>query len=101
MNHSSAKRYNSVIPPYMLNRIIEHGSEPQRRCARQTLVHVNTLMAQPYAKPQKIVTAKAGQVERDIYDAKNTTRLPGNPCVRKVSQVTAMCRWMKPMIILA
>ena len=58
MNHSSAKRYNSVIPPYMLNRIIEHGSEPQRKCARQTLVHVNTLMAQPYAKPQKIVTAK-------------------------------------------
>ena len=85
MNHSSAKRYNSVIPPYMLNRIIEHGSEPQRKCARQTLVHVNTLMAQPYAKPQKIVTAKAGQVERDIYDAKNTTRLPGES-VRKEGQ---------------
>ncbi|MFS7220282.1 M4 family metallopeptidase [Rahnella inusitata] len=85
MNHSSAKRYNSVIPPYMLNRIIEHGSEPQRKCARQTLVHVNTLMAQPYAKPQKIVTAKAGQVERDVYDAKNTTRLPGES-VRKEGQ---------------
>ncbi len=77
MNHSSAKRYYSVIPPYILNRIIEHGTEPQRNCARQTLVHVNTLMAQPYAKPQKITTARAGQAERDIYDAKNSTKLPG------------------------
>ena len=27
----------SVIPPYILRRIIETGSEPQQRCARQTL----------------------------------------------------------------
>jgi len=35
----------SVIPPYILRRIIESGSEPQQRCARQTLTHVQTLMA--------------------------------------------------------
>lgn len=27
----------SVIPPYMLRRIIEHGSLPQRDCALHTL----------------------------------------------------------------
>ncbi|MFR3707362.1 MAG: protealysin propeptide domain-containing protein [Enterobacter hormaechei] len=27
---------HSVIPPYILRRIIESGSEPQQRCARQT-----------------------------------------------------------------
>lgn len=36
---------HSVIPPYILRRIIESGSEPQQRCARQTLTHVQTLMA--------------------------------------------------------
>ncbi|WP_305798204.1 protealysin propeptide domain-containing protein, partial [Leclercia sp. Colony189] len=38
-------RIYSVIPPYILRRIIESGSEPQQRCARQTLTHVQTLMA--------------------------------------------------------
>ncbi|KAE9848307.1 peptidase M4 family protein, partial [Escherichia coli] len=36
---------HSVIPPYILRRIIESGSEPQQRYARQTLTHVQTLMA--------------------------------------------------------
>ncbi|WP_321029323.1 protealysin propeptide domain-containing protein, partial [Citrobacter rodentium] len=35
----------SVIPPYILRRIIETGSAPQQQCARQTLSHVQTLMA--------------------------------------------------------
>lgn len=87
MDHCSAKRYNSVIPPYMLNRIIEHGSEPQKKCARQTLVHVKTLMAESYAKPNVTKTAKGGQVERDIYDAKNTTTLPGES-VRQEGQAS-------------
>ncbi|MWL75710.1 peptidase M4 family protein, partial [Escherichia coli] len=35
----------SVIPPYILRRIIDRGSELQQQCARQTLTHVQTLMA--------------------------------------------------------
>ena len=42
MNQS---RYPTVIPPYILRRIIDHGSEPQQQKARQTLTHVQTLMA--------------------------------------------------------
>jgi len=86
MSHGTKQRsLLGVIPPYILNRIIEHGSEPQKKCARQTLVHVNTLMAEAYAKPKGVKTAKGGQVERDIYDAQNGTRLPGKS-VRKEGQ---------------
>lgn len=86
MSHGTKQKFPlGVIPPYMLNRIIEHGSEPQKKCARLTLVHVNTLMAEAYAKPKGVKTAKAGHVERDIYDAENGTRLPGKS-VRKEGQ---------------
>ena len=67
----------SVIPPYILRRIIESGSEPQQRCARQTLTHVQTLMAHMPGKPAAPHVNKAGQLERDIYDAKQTQELPG------------------------
>ena len=41
----------SVIPPYILQRIIESGSAMQQQCARQTLTHVQTLMAHMPGKP--------------------------------------------------
>ena len=63
---------HSVIPPYILRRIIESGSEPQQRYARQTLTHVQTLMAHMPGKPAAPHVNKAGQLERDIYDAKQT-----------------------------
>jgi hypothetical protein len=90
---------HSVIPPYILRRIIESGSEPQQRCARQTLTHVQTLMAHMPGKPAAPHVNKAGQLERDIYDAKQTQELPGTRCVTKASRRTAMWRWMKPTII--
>ncbi|CCK08038.1 Extracellular metalloprotease precursor [Cronobacter sakazakii 696] len=74
MNQS---RYPTVIPPYILRRIIDHGSEPQQQKARQTLTHVQTLMAhQPKETAAAHVSAK-GKLERDIYDAQNRETLPG------------------------
>lgn len=35
-----ARPFSSIIPPYILRRIIDHGSEVQQRCAQQTLTHV-------------------------------------------------------------
>ncbi|PLR48218.1 peptidase M4 family protein [Chimaeribacter arupi] len=67
----------SVIPPYILRRIIEHGSDPQRTRAQQTLTHVRTLMAEPFAKSQAPDVSAPGQVQRKIYDAQNDTALPG------------------------
>jgi hypothetical protein len=90
---------HSVIPPYILRRIIESGSEPQQRCARQTLTHVQTLMAHMPGKPAAPHVNKAGQLERDIYDAKQPRSCRVPRCVTKASRRTAMWRWMKPTII--
>mgnify|MGYP000609259117 CR=1 FL=1 len=41
------------------------------------LTHVQTLMAHMPGKPAAPHVNKAGQLERDIYDAKQTQELPG------------------------
>lgn len=76
---------HSIIPPYMLRRIIANGSEPQRNCAQTTLNHVNTLLAHPFAEPMIAPSTQGGEVERTIYDAHNGTALPGVQ-VRKEGQ---------------
>lgn len=73
----TASRYASVIPPYILRKIIDHGSELQQRCARQTLTHVQALMAHGIPKPAAPHVSEAGQLTRDIYDAQNKEQLPG------------------------
>ena len=78
-------RHPTVIPPYILRRIIDHGSEHQQRYARQTLTHVQTLMAEGYPKPQAPGAVAKGELIRDIYDAKGGQALPGEP-VRKEGQ---------------
>ncbi|MGP3592132.1 M4 family metallopeptidase [Vagococcus sp. WN89Y] len=73
-----SRRPHSVIPPYILRRIIDHGSETQQRCARQTLSHVQTLMA--HHKPETIsapLATSAGELVRDVYDAQHRETLPG------------------------
>lgn len=67
----------SVIPPYILSKIIAHGSGHQQEEARRTLTHVQHLMAEPWHKPTGVKTAVGGQVEREIYDAQNEQTLPG------------------------
>lgn len=91
--------FHSVIPPYILRRIIESGSEPQQRCARQTLTHVQTLMAHMPGKPAAPHVNKAGQLERDIYDAKQTQELPGTQVRYEGQPSNGDVRWMKRTII--
>ncbi|MBE5252097.1 M4 family metallopeptidase [Mixta mediterraneensis] len=67
----------SVIPPYILRKIIAHGSGHQQEEARRTLTHVQHLMAAPWQKPSVAKTAVGGRVEREIYDAQNEQTLPG------------------------
>ena len=69
--------FSSVIPPYILRRIIDHGSEMQQRCAQQTLTHVQTLMAHSYGKPSAPLVTSPGELVRDIYDAQQKESLPG------------------------
>lgn len=70
---------NSLIPPYILDRIIGHGSERQRDCARNTLQHVSSLRhnnGKPRAASARRAVA-AGQPERSIFDAGQQMQLPG------------------------
>ena len=80
-----AQRMRSVIPPYMLRRIIEHGNAPQRDCALLTLNHVQSLLGNKPLRSPTEKNARAGEALRDIYDAQNGTQLPGKQ-VRKEGQ---------------
>lgn len=75
----------SVIPPYILRKIIAHGSGHQQEQARRTLTHVQHLMAEHWQKTAAPKTTQAGKIEREIYDAKNKETLPGT-LVRKEGQ---------------
>ncbi|WP_380183675.1 M4 family metallopeptidase [Kalamiella sp. sgz302252] len=66
-----------VIPPYILRKIIDNGSGQQQSCARHTLAHVQTLMAENWIKPDGAKTAAPGKVQREIYDSEQTQNLPG------------------------
>ncbi|MFS2222072.1 M4 family metallopeptidase [Pantoea sp. B65] len=68
---------NVVIPPYILRNIIDHGSEQQQSCARNTLTHVQALMAENWQKSLAPQKATAGHVDREIYDAQQKQSLPG------------------------
>lgn len=67
----------SIIPPYILHRIINNGSDEERRCAQHTLMHVQSLMVAPVVHPDEHEERPAGQVQRDIYDAEHQQALPG------------------------
>ncbi|KGD83095.1 protealysin propeptide [Pantoea sp. PNA 14-12] len=75
----------SVIPPYILRKIIDHGTGHQQEQARRTLTHVQHLMAEHWKKTAAPKTTQAGKIEREIYDAKNQETLPGT-LVRKEGQ---------------
>lgn len=71
------------IPPYVLNRIIEHGSALQRERALGTLSQLRDLLPNPGpANRQRLVIAIAerdrpGEPRRSIHDAGGQTSLPG------------------------
>lgn len=75
----------SFIPPYILNRIIAHGSERQRSSALITLSHVRTLRHTPLPPVRSAAatilppSAQQGQVRRSIHDAQGKLLLPGMP----------------------
>lgn len=73
------QRNKSVIPPYILRRIIEKGSEHQRQYARHTLNHVHSLMGHNPQAARYQPAVQAGTVKRTVFDAQNTMNLPGNP----------------------
>ncbi|WP_027350024.1 M4 family metallopeptidase [Halotalea alkalilenta] len=78
----SATSYRpGFIPPYLLSRIIDHGSVRQRSCASSTLVHVRSLLANPLPAqaPRRTGGTRAASMmlDRSIFDAQQRMELPG------------------------
>lgn len=72
--------YPGFIPPYILHRLIDHGSEWQRSRALNTLTHVRQLLPNPgLASVMGAAAEKTapGALQRRIYDAQHLTVLPG------------------------
>ncbi|WP_447802636.1 M4 family metallopeptidase [Pseudomonas serbica] len=75
----------SFIPPYILHRIVAHGSERQRSSAISTLAHVRTLWHPPGPPVRTAAAAilpapgKPGQAQRSVHDAQGKMLLPGMP----------------------
>jgi len=73
---------HTFIPPYILDRIIDHGSPYQRGCAQQTLHHVQSLLPNP-GPPRPTAIAELGELrtpghaQRRIHDAEQQMQLPG------------------------
>lgn len=71
------------IPPYILNRIIDNGSQRQRERALGTLSHVRNLLPNPgppNRQPMASVLPEHGQPgepRRSIHDAQQQMALPG------------------------
>ncbi|MEG3009004.1 MAG: protealysin propeptide domain-containing protein, partial [Pseudomonas sp.] len=74
---TDSRLLRSFIPPYILNRIIAHGSEPQRTAAMRTLNHVRSLLPNPGPPSRPLAQAilppsnKPGIAQRSIHDAQN------------------------------
>lgn len=70
----------SIVPPYLLEHLAEHGSERIRRCARRSQLETARLRGQRDLLAQLgavAVTTPTGGKTRTVYDAKHGTKLPG------------------------
>lgn len=71
------------IPPYILSRIIDHGSQHLRERALGTLDHVRSLLPNPGPPSRQPIVGvlpergQPGQPRRSIHDAQQQMQLPG------------------------
>ncbi len=70
---------NCIVPPHMVDKIIENGGETQIDRAKQTLDVSNEIrvLRQSLAEGARKAAAAEGEKKRLIYDAENGSALPG------------------------
>ncbi|HEY9852307.1 MAG TPA: M4 family metallopeptidase [Leptolyngbyaceae cyanobacterium] len=66
-----------IVPPHMLREVIERGNALQRAWAFQTLSLSERIRGRREALGNLLGITPAGEKRRTIYDAKNSTELPG------------------------
>jgi Zn-dependent metalloprotease len=67
----------SILPPYILDAIVENGTPEQRRRALATLAVSERMRGRRQAMTHLLAAVPAGRKRRTVYDAGQTTRLPG------------------------
>ena len=79
-HHHHHHPLNCIVPPHMVDNILEKGSPQQIKRVQNNLIESDKFrgarqsFAETAAKPSAIV----GQKDRKIYDAQNGSSLPGN-----------------------
>lgn len=66
-----------IVPPHMAEHIVRNGNEEQQAWAMQTLILSEQFRGRREAVGGIAFMASAGQKRRTIFDAKNSTQLPG------------------------
>jgi Zn-dependent metalloprotease len=66
-----------ILPPYILDAIVQNGTLEQRRRALSTLAASERLRGRRQALALLLAPVPAGEKRRTVYDAQNTMRLPG------------------------
>lgn len=75
---SFTSRRSGVIPPHILDRLLERGSNPLKQCAHRTRETDEALRAAVVPTRRAGVRAVAqAQLQRTIYDAGHSRSLPG------------------------
>lgn len=66
-----------ILPPHMLDHIMQHGDGDQRNWALETLIASEQFRGRRAVVGNISFAVSPGQKRRTIYDAKNSTDLPG------------------------
>jgi hypothetical protein len=72
--HSRDTTCAGIVPPYLLQHLVDSGDDDLAEHARRTLVHDSVLRARPTSPS----TTSDGGLKRTIHDAHNGTSLPGD-----------------------
>lgn len=77
MDSHSRATCAGIVPPYLLQHLLNSGDEDLAEHARRTLVHDTVLRSRPvHPGPRRIATTASGP-HRTIHDARHGTALPG------------------------
>jgi Zn-dependent metalloprotease len=66
-----------ILPPHILRRIAERGTDRQRRWANATIALTERFRGLRIAAPLGLLAVSPGQKRRSVYDAQHRAALPG------------------------
>jgi hypothetical protein len=69
---------HGIVPPYLLQRLVESDDSELARRARSTLAHDAVLRARPARPAPATATASTTGLDRTIHDTHHSTTLPGD-----------------------